>query len=441
MLLEDVDADARHQRGCLSTAMAKSTCTPANATCLCTDKTFNELATECIHSSCSVRETLTAKKITSLMCGITPTRDESLIPLYSAFIGLAVVAVILRLAARVLTQAYFWWDDLANLFGFIGCAVFTGVTIYSIEHGQSTDIWFVPFDDITLVLGIFFGQMMLYTLTHFFVRASIIFFYMRIFSPRADTKIGRVLLFTMIFNVVYNVSFLIAVALQCSPVSHFWTQWEGLGDGRCGNSTVLVWVSAATGVVFDLWLMALPFPQLFALNLSWRKKVMGGTMFFVGAAVIIIDLVRFKTVGTFGHSTNPTAAIAQLCLWSGIELDVGVICPCLPSFRLLLRHLMPNLMGSSARRDGDPISMSASGLGGTAGGSAMRKSVGGGMELRSGNHGRIVVENTVAIKYGSANESVDDVDGRSCASVAELVEHRGSSEAEGGKGDGRKRSR
>ncbi len=97
---------------------------------------------------------------------------------------------------------------------------------------------------------------------------------------------------------------------------------------------------------------------------------------------------------------------------------------------------MPGVMGgSSAHRDGDPISMSASGLGG---GSAMRKSMNGGMELRSGN-GRIVVENTIAIKYGNTDDSVD---GRSCASVAGLVENRGSSEGEeGGRGDGRKRSK
>ncbi len=160
--------------------------------------------------------------------------------------------------------------------------------------------------------------MLLYTTTHFFVRASIIFFYMRIFSPRADNKIGRILLFTMIFNIVYNFSFLIAVILQCSPVSHFWTQWEGLGGGKCGNASVLVWVSAATGVLFDLWLMALPFPQLFALNLSWKKKVMGGIMFFVGAAVIIIDLVRFKTISAFSHSSNPTGT-------SSSPLEYGLI--------------------------------------------------------------------------------------------------------------------
>jgi len=55
------------------------------------------------------------------MCGIPVKGDDSLIPIYSVFIGLAVLAVILRIVARVITHAYFWWDDFANLFGFVRC--------------------------------------------------------------------------------------------------------------------------------------------------------------------------------------------------------------------------------------------------------------------------------------------------------------------------------
>lgn len=36
-----------------------------------------------------------------------------------------------------------------------------------------------------------------------------------------------------------------------------------------------------------------------------------------------------------------------MIIWSGIELMVGVICPCLPSLRLLLRKIMPKLVGTT----------------------------------------------------------------------------------------------
>ena len=54
------------------------------------------------------------------MCGLPVTTADAMVPIYSVFIGLAVIAVVLRLVARGLTQAYFWWDDLANLLSFVG---------------------------------------------------------------------------------------------------------------------------------------------------------------------------------------------------------------------------------------------------------------------------------------------------------------------------------
>lgn len=119
----------------------------------------------------------------------------------------------------------------------------------------------------------------------------------------------------------------------------------------------------------------------------------------------------------------------QVCLWSGIELDVGVICPCLPSFRLLLRRLLPTVMGTSRQYEMDPVS-NATGV--TR--SGIRKSLGvTGTTLGGVGPGKIVVENTIAIKYGSS----DSGDGRSDASVTGLVvEARASAEEdlEGGHG-------
>jgi hypothetical protein len=139
-------------------------------------------------------------------------------------------------------------------------------------------------------LQLFFAEMLLYTITRFFVRASIILFYMRVFPARDNNKFGRLVQFTMIFNVVYNLSFLIAVIFQCTPISDFWTSWEGTHHGYCGNANILAWVAAATGIVYDLWLLALPFSQLWVLDLHWKKKLMGGLMFFVGVACVVLLL-------------------------------------------------------------------------------------------------------------------------------------------------------
>lgn len=148
--------------------------------------------------------------------------------------------------------------------------------------------------------------MLIYTATRFLIRASIILFYLRVFPPGPDRKLGRILMWTFYANFVYNLSFFLAVLFQCTPVHHFWDHWEGLENGHCGNVNILVWVAAITGIVFDLWLLALPFPQLMALNLHWKKKIMGILMFGMGALVLIISLIRLKTINNFTRTSNPT---------------------------------------------------------------------------------------------------------------------------------------
>lgn len=128
----------------------------------------------------------------------------------------------------------------------------------------------------------FFGDMLVYTIGRFFFRASILLFYLRIFPTKQNKRFGHVLIGTMVFNLVYNLSFVLAVCLLCRPLPYFWTQWEGLHDGQCGNYNSLAWAAAGTGIPFDMWMLALPISQLVVLNLPWRKKLMGGLMFFCG---------------------------------------------------------------------------------------------------------------------------------------------------------------
>lgn len=188
---------------------------------------------------------------------------------------------------------------------------------------------------------------------------------------------------------------------------------------------------------------------------------------------MIISLIRLKTINEFTRAVNPTSTqpsfscpppfpppppphlipnkptatnpltedIAQVCLWSGLELDVGVICPCLPSFRLLLRRLMPRVLGTSGRYEMDPVSNPTGAMRSGVMRSTARKSFGGPAMEGMGGPGKIVVENTINIKYGSC----ESVDGRSMESVTGLVEGRASAEdgecALGKKGEERSRSR
>lgn len=53
----------------------------------------------------------------------------------------------------------------------------------------------------------------------------------------------------------------------------------------------------------------------------------------------------------------------EVGIWSGIEIDVGVVCPCLPSIRILIVRYAPRCMGmgSSADESDHPSRPSAQG--------------------------------------------------------------------------------
>lgn len=58
----------------------------------------------------------------------------------------------------------------------------------------------------------------------------------------------------------------------------------------------------------------------------------------------IVSILRLKSLIAFSYSAeNPTWDFFDVGIWSDIEINVSMICACLPSFRLLLVRLFPRL--------------------------------------------------------------------------------------------------
>jgi hypothetical protein len=75
------------------------------------------------------------------------------------------------------------------------------------------------------------------------------------------------------------------------------------------------------------------------LDLSWKKKVGIVSTFLVGLFVTICSVIRLRALVGWSTSTNQTMDYANLAVWSLIELDVGVICACMPGMAGLFRRL------------------------------------------------------------------------------------------------------
>lgn len=64
-------------------------------------------------------------------------------------------------------------------------------------------------------------------------------------------------------------------------------------------------------------------------------------------SVTVISIVRLSSLPSFGTSSNPTRDQLEAAQWSTIEVNVGIICACMPALRLILLRIFPVLGGGT----------------------------------------------------------------------------------------------
>ncbi|KAF2705047.1 hypothetical protein K504DRAFT_506519 [Pleomassaria siparia CBS 279.74] len=333
---------------CLFTAVEESPCTLANVTCVCTNVKLQSSVEACALQSCTVKESLTTKNITMTICNV-PIRSRVILG-RTVNITLGVISaifVLIRIGYKLLvSRTELGWDD-----HFIIITLLTGVPntiiidIGAFRNGLGLDTWTLPFDEITRFVRFFYIMEVNYFADLSLLKLSLLFFYLRIF-PASNVK--RVIRATIAFDVTYGITFVIVSIFQCRPISHYWTNWDGEHRGTCININALGWANAAISISLDVWMLAIPLSQLVHLKLAWKKKVGVAMMFFVGTFVTVVSILRLQSLVTFATSHNPTWDQWDVSNWSTIELNVGIVCACMPSMRVILVRLFPKILGSTA---------------------------------------------------------------------------------------------
>ncbi|KAH6854782.1 CFEM domain-containing protein [Chaetomium sp. MPI-CAGE-AT-0009] len=334
---------------CLIQNVLQSDCakdpTPA---CICTNAPLQHEITLCVAANCTVKQTLVAKNATSTACGV-PARDRALT--YDATsIVLASIScsiVLLRVGFKLFVTRSLSPDDyvVALLVAFAIPSIII-IHVGLAPNGVGRDIWALTPDHITTFLFYFYLMAMLYFVQVMLVKVCMLLFYLRIFpSP----TVRRLLWGTLIFNVLFGIIFFFVAIFQCAPVSYFWNGWDGEHEGKCLNKNAIAWANAAISIALDIWMLAIPLAQLKALNLHWKKKIGVGLMFVVGTFVTVVSIIRLQSLVTFAKSSNATWDNFPVSLWSTVEINVGIMCTCMPTLRLLLVRLFPALGGSTSR--------------------------------------------------------------------------------------------
>jgi fucose permease len=185
-------------------------------------------------------------------------------------------------------------------------------------------------------------------------KTSILIFYLRM--SRNTQKILRIASYVTLAIVnVAGVVLTFLNAFQCSPVSAAYDPLQNNSNSTCISIVTLYLCSAPVNIITDLAILVLPIPVLTGMRLPQRQKTVLVVTFALGIFVTIVDVVRIYYLqqaaddqviahGRLGSGIDFAYNASIALMWSSVEVNVGIICACIPTLKPLITRILPSMI-------------------------------------------------------------------------------------------------
>ncbi|KAL4862389.1 hypothetical protein BDV12DRAFT_207287 [Aspergillus spectabilis] len=255
------------------------------------------------------------------------------------FSSAACVAVALRFHVRIWLKKSVWVDDFAALFSAVLGMAYAALAVAQTRWGLGLHADYfptannVPFSKMQYIGG------PIYTLALLGFKISLLASYFRIGGFVHSYRM--VILAAIVACVCNQIVFTIVLSFGCQPIAR---QWDPSIPGTCINTVASYYGLAGTSLGFDVIIIAFPLPILAQLQLKLRQKILLGFLFGLGFFVTIIQIIRIFTIKNLKTYTDSQPII----IWSDVEISLGVIISCIPTYGPYFRAVAINI--SSYRR-------------------------------------------------------------------------------------------
>jgi fucose permease len=201
----------------------------------------------------------------------------------------------------------------------------------------------------------------LYNPSLMLTKTSIIVFFLSVMSKDVDPVFKWLNWLTLALVNIAGLALTFLNIFQCRPVAAGYTYPTPV-NAKCTDIVTLYLSSAPVNIITDLALLFLPMPILTGMRLPRKQKIILIVTFSFGAFVAAVDVVRiaylqsaslnrFKTIqNNSGGNTqileeNDFPWYASLSfMWSAIEVNLGIICACVPSLKPLFSRFLPSFI-------------------------------------------------------------------------------------------------
>lgn len=123
----------------------------------------------------------------------------------------------------------------------------------------------------------------MYMMTLGLTKIAILAFYLKVFP---NEGFRRVCWTTAAVCLCSFPAFSIFTIFYCTPVSYTWEGWTGEVAGHCLSFNKFAWIQTSINIVLDTFILVLPLPLVWRLNMGRRKRVLLMLMFSVGVLYV-----------------------------------------------------------------------------------------------------------------------------------------------------------
>ncbi|KAF2740697.1 MFS monosaccharide transporter-like protein [Polyplosphaeria fusca] len=295
------------------------------------------------------------------------TRGPAVLGVTAATLVCCTVFVVLRLMSRFWIVRKPGWDDYTIILAWL----LAFGTSFSICYGTSVGLgrherdvpeeWEMPMKKSAYVFSVLYNPALMATKT------SILIFYLTLSKTQKIFRWTTIATFAVVN--VGGLALTLLNILQCRPVgAAFKTPVPDTAS--CTNIVTIYLSSAPLNIATDLAILFLPMPILTAMRLPKKQKVILVVTFGFGVFVAVVDVVRIAYLQSAARNNlrnvqehrdsdsndsrnaNDFSWYASLSfMWSAIEINVGIMCACVPALKPLASRFLPHWILDPTVRD------------------------------------------------------------------------------------------
>ncbi|SMQ51514.1 unnamed protein product [Zymoseptoria tritici ST99CH_3D7] len=176
----------------------------------------------------------------------------------------------------------------------------------------------------------------------------------RFIKDTANTRIRYAIYGAATLTATYSLAMIIVGFTACQPFYGFWRSldrnWAAHHSVRCISKTTMMLVAGILAVVSDLYTIAIPWAISRSFGLSKRQTLALNTVFMVGLIVTAASCMRTYYLYCLYLGNNLSHDVVSALIWATVEIQLAIICACLPSLRVVYRLIVQTRLSDRVRQ-------------------------------------------------------------------------------------------